>query len=271
MKDGNNVKNKLFVSGFLALLAGIVALTGCVALSKTFTTDLGAYDASVPESQMAELLIPDSIQVTSFNGASVRWLGACKIKIPAGNHSLAVDFKTASAYAVEYGSFGTEIYTQKTISNQGSQGIALPSTAFEAGRSYDFHGGKTPDNRPIILVRDKTNLLLEAWGDTVIAPEISTVPTEFEGAWRSPDNILFTFKGNSWERTLPQQIWDNSTDKPKSEKGTFEYANGKITMYSKLLGPFLGSIAHIYDYSLDGKSMTLEVNGYLPKAVFEKQ
>ena len=113
---GGNIFRVRFV--ITALLAALV-FTGC---SKTA---LGVYDPSVPSAELCTLEIEGAFTVTEFDQKSVEWFGwpaGATIQIPAGDHTLKMDYATSSNDG-------------KSATFYTAGGIVLRHT-FEAGKTY---------------------------------------------------------------------------------------------------------------------------------------
>jgi len=247
---------------WLGMVGVVVLLTGCVALNKAMSSNEFVYDKSIPKSEMAQLILPDSVRIFNFDGNPVMWYGPIMIYIPAGKHSFDI---SPIPIKVDKLSSGTEIITYRSDRDR------LPvSFVSKPGHRYNFSAWQLPSSStPIITIKDRTYFLNEMWGDTIIIPKESSTPTLFEGIWRSTNNIVFTFAGNTWQSQTPPNVWENGNDWAIVSKGTFEYADDKITMYYKI--PLLGSRANVYEYTLVDGNMTLEVIDFLPKTTFKKQ
>jgi N-acetylneuraminic acid mutarotase len=219
------------------------------------------------------------VKVKTFDGKAVKWEGANAnnsghVKIPAGKHDIVFDW---TMQQTQMTGVSSTTYTYETTT-KSLKDITI-SPVFEAGHNYFIGGGQLADGSLKIYLQDMTNMPNEFYGDVVAnAPKASKSPTEFEGAWKDNEGTTFVFAGNTWEQALPPGTSTNTGAQEVRLKGTFESANGKVTLYmtdtfaaGKWIKMTAMKSAYIYDYSFEGGDLLLELGGVLPKSRYIKQ
>jgi hypothetical protein len=282
------MKRNSFVFGLLVFGLGII-LTGCmsmaIGLAKTMYKDYGVYDESVPAAQQASFRFM-FIKVKSFDGKAVNWGGGKAnnfgfIKIPAGTHDIVFDWvmEQTTFDGMDYNSASGATTYKYTTTTSSLKDIKV-TWDFEGGRNYLLAGAKGPDGNLILRLQDMTNTPSAFYGDEVAAaPKAAKAPTEFEGAWKSPDNAGFVFAGNTWEQTMPPGTLTNEGKQEIKMKGTFAASGGVITLYAtgtsvdggRWVNISAVKSAYIYKYAFTDGKLLLELEGLLPQVAYSKQ
>jgi phage-related tail fiber protein len=279
-------EKRIGLIGLAVVLA--CTITGCMSMmlgiAKSQFKDYGSYDSSVSADQLCDFRFI-FVNVKSFDGKPVNWGSKANnmghIKVPAGTHDIVFDWlmeeteETGSSYN---SSSGTTTYTYETTT-KSRKDISVSSVTFIAAHNYFLGGVQGPDGNIIFRFQDQTNMPNEFYGDVVaVAPKVDQTPTEFEGSWKGTDSVTFMFAGNTWEQSLPPHTATNEGDQEVKMKGTFETANGKLTLYmtdtyaaGKWVKMTAMKQAFIYTFSFENGNLIMELEGVLPKTVYLKQ
>jgi hypothetical protein len=290
--------NKIFVGGstmkekricLIGLAVVLVCtITGCMSMlmgiAKTQYKDYGVYDSSVPADQLCDFRFM-FVNIKSFDGKPVNWGSKANnqghIKVPAGTHDIVYDWlmEETKQTGASYNSGSRTMTYTYTTTTKSRKDIPIPGANFIGGHAYFLGGAQIPDGSLRVYLLDQTNMPNEYYGDIVAdAPKPNKTTTEFEGSWKDADKVTFAFAGNTWEQLLPPHTATNEGDQEVKLKGTFETANGKITLSmtdtyaaGKWISMTFMKSAFIYTYSFENGNLMLELGGVLPKTAYFKQ
>jgi len=231
------------------VLLGAIMFSGCmstmisIAMSdlKASFNDYGIYDESVPENKLAELRF-SQVKIKTFNGNPVQWEGKDdfnlgRVRIPSGTHDIVFDWlqknTRVSDVSTTPGSRYSPSITTYTWETTTRSITDIPMRQlFKPGHKYLLAGVYTVDGSFHLYLDDMTNTPSGFWGDDVPdAPKASNVPTEFEGTWTGPDNVTYTFAGNTWEQSLPPGTTANPGPHLLKLRGTFNTLDGKLNLF----------------------------------------
>jgi len=297
--------NKLFMKNFskpgVTALFGIIAITavfvlslsGCMSMlmgiavneAKKQITDYGAFDPSIPEDQQSVLKFMD-INMRSFNGKPVSWGREANnmgyVRVPSGENTFVFNYNSQSTKLESiHRVSNARIYTYSRTTTSVT-GITFTDVTMLPGHKYMITMYEAADGDGFVTrLYDVTSMLDGFLGDDVAdAPKESKTPTEFEGTWENIEGELYQFAGNTWIQTMPPMTGSNEGEEEVIMRGTFEAANGTMTMY--VTGVKAGGLnmwldmkamkqAYIYKYSLRGNVLALELPWVLPESSYVKR
>ena len=276
--------------GIIVMMTVIVIfLTGCMSMLMSMAQsqykDYGYFDSAVPADQLSELRF-GMVNVKSFNGKSVSWGDRANnmgfAKVPSGVNTIVFDWvhETQNMPRVNYDSVrGAATYTYTTTTSS-LRNISFNDVEMLAGHKYFIGGGMGTDGQLRIWLLDMTYTPSGFYGDTVAnAPRANSTPTKFEGTWVNIYGESFIISGNSWLQTLPPLTGSNTGPNQVQMRGTFEFNDEYLTLYStgtSVDGGIWINIssmkqAYIYRYSFENENLMLELPFMLPTMAYIKE
>jgi hypothetical protein len=283
------------VSSILGIAAIMVvigfSLSSCISMltkigmgiAKNQYKNHGVFDNSVPADQQSELRFL-FVNIKSFNGRPVAWGDKANnhgfVKVPAGRNTIIFDWvKEDTDSDIVYNHYIGHIYIYTTTTSS-IYDITFPDVEMLPGHNYFIAAVEGNDDLFRVGLLDLTYTPSGFFGDTVSdPPKESKTATEFEGTWKNIYDDSFAFAGNTWIQTFPPMTESNTGQNEVRIRGTFEVANGYITMYAtgtsidggRWLDTKAMKQAYIWKYSVSGNNLLLELPYLYPEMAYLKQ